>query len=51
MRTCACDSGMGPKERDLADTGDGCGGVRGEQKLSMSFMGGRNLFLWESKSC
>lgn len=39
VRTYGCDRGQRPKERDLTDTGDGCGGVRGEQKLSMSFMG------------
>ena len=32
MRTCGCDSGMRPKEMDLTDTRDGCGGFRGEQR-------------------
>ena len=50
MRTCGCDSGMRPKEMDLTDTRDGCGGFRGEQRLSMDFMGRKKLMGNGSKS-
>lgn len=50
VRTYGCDRGWRPKERDLTDTGDGCGGVRGEQKLRMGFMGGKKLMGKGSRS-
>ena len=35
---------------DLTDTRDGCGGFRGEQRLSMDFMGRKKLMGNGSKS-